>query len=75
MVHNHKACGVYMIPFFLLLLFSSKLVFANVSEHPVHRKLMISRSHLQMEIILAKKVQSIDVPIGSKPPGIGREAP
>ena len=37
--------------------------------------MMISTSHLQTEIIWAKKVQSIDVPIGSKPPGIGKEAP
>lgn len=38
-------------------------------------KIMISRSHLQMVINLAKKVQSKDVTIGSKPPGIGEEVP
>ncbi|CAN6545647.1 unnamed protein product [Malus baccata var. baccata] len=71
----HKACSVYMIPFFLLLLFSSELVFANVSEDPIHRKMMIIGSqHLQMrmETILAKKGAQIGVPIVSNPPGIGK---
>ncbi|TQD95187.1 hypothetical protein C1H46_019210 [Malus baccata] len=63
-----------MVPFLVLLLLSSKLVVADVSEDPIHknaaRKMIISRSHPQMEMILAGK-GPIDVPIGSKPPGSG----
>ncbi|KAB2601825.1 hypothetical protein D8674_002830 [Pyrus ussuriensis x Pyrus communis] len=48
----HKANVVYMISIILLLLFSSKLVFANVSENPKHIIAdvaeKISRSHLQI---------------------------
>ncbi|KAM2135492.1 hypothetical protein ACFXTH_004247 [Malus domestica] len=61
----HKTSVVYMIPMTILLLFSSEIAFANVSENPKHipdliiagwAEKMISRSRLQMEIIQAKKV-------------------
>ncbi|KAB2617088.1 hypothetical protein D8674_012957 [Pyrus ussuriensis x Pyrus communis] len=56
----HKANFVYMISIILLLLFSSKLVFANVFEKPKHgiiadvAEKIISRSHLH---IVAKEVK------------------
>ncbi|KAB2601848.1 hypothetical protein D8674_002853 [Pyrus ussuriensis x Pyrus communis] len=62
----HKACGIYMVPFLLLLLLSSKLIFADM---------IINKSLMQMEIILAREVPSIDVPISSKPPGSGEVVP
>ncbi|RXI09901.1 hypothetical protein DVH24_030418 [Malus domestica] len=64
----HKACIVYLIPFIALLLFSSKIVFANVSENPVHKKVMISRRHLQIQISVVDK---ISVPIAKGAPGSG----
>ncbi|KAB2601850.1 hypothetical protein D8674_002855 [Pyrus ussuriensis x Pyrus communis] len=56
----HKANVVYMISIILLLLFSSKLVFANVSENQKHviadvAEKIISRSHLRI-------VRKISVP-------------
>ncbi|KAM1234794.1 hypothetical protein ACFX2J_004338 [Malus domestica] len=61
----HKADVVYMISIILLILFSSKLVFANVSENPKHNdaEKMISRPRLQMEIIQAMKIY-VPVPKG-----------
>ncbi|KAM1350355.1 hypothetical protein ACFX2F_004316 [Malus domestica] len=59
-----------MVPFLVLLLLSPKLVVAGVLEDPIHkdaaRKMIISRSHLQMEMTLAGK-GPIDVPIEQTP--------
>ncbi|TQE02652.1 hypothetical protein C1H46_011721 [Malus baccata] len=54
----HKTNFVYMIPIILLLLFSSKLVFANVSEKPKHNvaEKIISRSHLH---VVAKQEEPV----------------
>ncbi|TQE02658.1 hypothetical protein C1H46_011727 [Malus baccata] len=54
----HKANVVYIISIILLLLVSSKLVIADVSENPKHNdaEKMISRLRLQMKIIHVAKV-------------------
>ncbi|KAB2610952.1 hypothetical protein D8674_018984 [Pyrus ussuriensis x Pyrus communis] len=73
----HKASVVYMIPIIILLLFSSEVVFANVSENSKHipdlivadeLEKMVSKLYLQMEIIKAKKV---GVPIPTRRSGGG----
>ncbi|KAB2610956.1 hypothetical protein D8674_018988 [Pyrus ussuriensis x Pyrus communis] len=77
----HKASVVYMIPIIILLLFSSKVAFANVSENPKQFpdlviaddvEKIISRSRLQMEIIQAMKV---GVPKPTMPSGNGNAYP
>ncbi|RXH67587.1 hypothetical protein DVH24_027734 [Malus domestica] len=67
----HKASVVYMIPIIILLLFASKVVFANFSENPKHYDVekMISRSRLLMEIIPTMKVA---VPKGTMLSGSGK---
>ncbi|CAN6689098.1 unnamed protein product [Malus baccata var. baccata] len=75
-----KTSVVYVIPIILLLLFSSNIVFANVSEHPKHIpdlviaddvEKMFSRLRMQMKIIHAKKV---GVPVPGRSPGVPKKA-